>query len=244
MYSWDAKSTYIQEPPFFVEMKKEAGTITSVVGARCLAKLGDSVTTDHISPAGDIKKDGPAGKFLVEHGGRRVLFDAGLFQGLKELRERNWATFPVPPDTLDAVVVSHAHLDHCGYLPRLAKAGFRGDVHVTFDTGRLMSVVLPDSARLQEEEARYAASSATQKRYPGINPDGTAATETAVWPAAVVICTSLTFAPPVSEASARMPTGAPVIARWSTIAPLRSVIALPELVSKGYAVLVPVAKNC
>ena len=75
-------------------------------------------------------------------------------------------------------------------------------------------------------------------------PDGTAATETAVCPAAVVICTSLTFAPPVSEASARMPTGAPVMARWSTIAPLRSVIALPELVSKGYAVAVPVAKNC
>lgn len=95
-------------------------------------------------------------KFLVEHGGRRVLFDAGLFQGLKELRERNWAAFPIPPDTLDSIVISHAHLDHCGYLPRLVKAGFRGDVHVTFDTGRLMSVVLPDSARLLEEEAKYA----------------------------------------------------------------------------------------
>ncbi|MFZ4717822.1 MAG: MBL fold metallo-hydrolase RNA specificity domain-containing protein [Ilumatobacteraceae bacterium] len=95
-------------------------------------------------------------KFLIEHSGRRVLFDAGIFQGLKELRERNWAPFPVPPETLDAVVISHAHLDHCGYLPRLVKAGFRGDVHVTFDTGRLMSVVLPDSARLLEEEAKYA----------------------------------------------------------------------------------------
>ena len=76
MYSWDAKSTYIQEPPFFVEMKKEAGTITSVVGARCLAKLGDSVTTDHISPAGDIKKDGPAGKFLVENGVAPAMFNS------------------------------------------------------------------------------------------------------------------------------------------------------------------------
>jgi len=76
MYGWDAKSTYIQEPPFFVDMKKEAGTITSVTGARCLAKLGDSVTTDHISPAGDIKKDGPAGRFLVEHGVTPAMFNS------------------------------------------------------------------------------------------------------------------------------------------------------------------------
>ena len=68
MYEWDSTSTYIQEPPFFLDMKKHAGSIASVHGARCLARLGDSVTTDHISPAGDIKKDGPAGKFLLEHG--------------------------------------------------------------------------------------------------------------------------------------------------------------------------------
>lgn len=107
-------------------------------------------------------------KFLLEHGGRRVLFDAGLFQGLKELRERNWATFPVQPSTLDAVVISHAHLDHCGYLPRLVKAGFRGDVHVTFDTGRLMSVVLPDSARLLEEEAKYANRAGYSRHHPAL----------------------------------------------------------------------------
>ncbi len=107
-------------------------------------------------------------KFLLEHGGRRVLFDAGLFQGLKELRERNWAAFPVQPSTLDAVVISHAHLDHCGYLPRLVKAGFRGDVHVTFDTGRLMSVVLPDSARLLEEEAKYANRAGYSRHHPAL----------------------------------------------------------------------------
>ena len=95
-------------------------------------------------------------KFLLQHGDTRVLFDCGLFQGGRELRERNWAEFPVEPSSLDAVIISHGHLDHCGYLPRLVKAGFRGKVHVTHDTGRLMSVVLPDSARLQEEEARYA----------------------------------------------------------------------------------------
>lgn len=107
-------------------------------------------------------------KFLIEHGGRRVLFDAGLFQGLKELRERNWSAFPVDPGSLDAVVISHAHLDHCGYLPRLVKAGFRGDVHVTFDTGRLMSVVLPDSARLLEEEAKYANRAGYSRHHPAL----------------------------------------------------------------------------
>ncbi len=76
MYNWDAKSTYIQEPPFFVDMKREAGEITSIRGARCLAKLGDSVTTDHISPAGDIKKDSPAGKFLLDAGVAQSMFNS------------------------------------------------------------------------------------------------------------------------------------------------------------------------
>ena len=107
-------------------------------------------------------------KFLLEHRGRRVLFDCGLFQGLKELRQRNWADFPTTPSSLDAVVISHAHLDHCGYLPRLVKAGFRGPVFVTFDTGRLMSVVLPDSARLQEEEARYANKAGYSRHSPAL----------------------------------------------------------------------------
>ena len=95
-------------------------------------------------------------RFLFEVGERRVLVDCGLFQGLKELRERNWAEFPVPPRSIDAIVITHAHLDHCGYLPRLVTGGFSGPVHVTYDTGRLMSVVLPDSGRLLEEEAKFA----------------------------------------------------------------------------------------
>ena len=107
-------------------------------------------------------------KFLLEHHGRRVLVDCGLYQGLKDLRERNWSAFPVAPDTLDAVVITHAHLDHCGYLPRLVKAGFRGQVHVTHDTGRLMSVVLPDSARLLEEEAKYANRAGYSKHHPAL----------------------------------------------------------------------------
>ena len=95
-------------------------------------------------------------KFLLEHEGRRVLLDCGLFQGLKELRLRNWSAFPVDPASVDAIVITHAHLDHSGYLPRLVRAGFDGPVHVTYDTGRLMAVVLPDSGRLLEEEARFA----------------------------------------------------------------------------------------
>ncbi|HAP75789.1 MAG TPA: MBL fold metallo-hydrolase [Acidimicrobiaceae bacterium] len=107
-------------------------------------------------------------KFLLEHGTARVLFDCGLYQGLKELRERNWAEFPVDPATIDAVVISHGHLDHCGYLPRLVKGGFRGAVHVTYDTGRLMSVVLPDSGRLLEEEAKYANRAGYSKHSPAL----------------------------------------------------------------------------
>jgi metallo-beta-lactamase family protein len=107
-------------------------------------------------------------KFMLEHRGRRVLFDCGLYQGLRELRDRNWAEFPVPPDTIDAVVISHGHLDHCGYLPRLVKGGFRGPVYVTHDTARLLGVVLPDSARLLEEEARYANRAGYSKHQPAL----------------------------------------------------------------------------
>jgi len=95
-------------------------------------------------------------KYLLEHGGRRVLIDCGLFQGLKELRLRNWAPFPVPPNTIDAVVLTHAHLDHVGYLPRLCALGFRGKVYCTAGTADLCGLVLPDSGRIQEEDARFA----------------------------------------------------------------------------------------
>jgi metallo-beta-lactamase family protein len=95
-------------------------------------------------------------KYLVESGGARILVDAGLFQGLKELRLRNWADFPVPPSSIQAIVLTHAHLDHCGYLPRLVAQGFKGRVFCTQGTQDLCSIVLPDSGRIQEEDAEYA----------------------------------------------------------------------------------------
>src|SRR5437899_6431082 len=108
-------------------------------------------------------------KHLLEADGRRILVDCGLFQGLKELRLRNWAPLPVDPATIDAVILTHAHLDHCGYLPRLVAAGFRGRVFCTPATKELCSLVLPDSAHLQEEDAREANRSppASRLRPPG-----------------------------------------------------------------------------
>ena len=95
-------------------------------------------------------------RHLLEVGGRRILVDCGLFQGLKELRERNWQPVPFSPAELDAVILTHAHLDHCGYLPRLVAGGYRGRIFCTPATKELCSLVLPDSAHLQEEDARDA----------------------------------------------------------------------------------------
>jgi metallo-beta-lactamase family protein len=95
-------------------------------------------------------------KYLVEIGSSRVLVDCGLFQGQYELRRRNWDELPVRADSIDAVVLTHAHLDHVGYLPRLAAQGFRGRVFCTPGTQDLAQLVLVDSARIQEEDARAA----------------------------------------------------------------------------------------
>jgi metallo-beta-lactamase family protein len=95
-------------------------------------------------------------KHLLEVDGRRILVDCGLFQGLKPLRLRNWEPLPIEPASIDAVVLTHAHLDHCGYLPRLVSAGFRGRIFCTPATKELCSLVLPDSAHIQEEDAREA----------------------------------------------------------------------------------------
>jgi metallo-beta-lactamase family protein len=95
-------------------------------------------------------------KFLIETPEARVLVDCGLFQGRKELRLRNWEPFPVDPSTIDALVVSHAHLDHVGYVPALVRNGFRGNIWASESTGRLAHVVMTDSGRIQEEDAERA----------------------------------------------------------------------------------------
>ncbi|MFB3854608.1 MAG: MBL fold metallo-hydrolase RNA specificity domain-containing protein [Vicinamibacterales bacterium] len=95
-------------------------------------------------------------KFLIEHGDHLMLVDCGLFQGLKELRLRNWEPLPVEPARIHAVVLTHAHVDHSGYLPRLVAGGFRGRIFCTGGTADLCRIILPDSGRLAEEDAAHA----------------------------------------------------------------------------------------
>ncbi|HSQ97336.1 MAG TPA: MBL fold metallo-hydrolase [Rickettsiales bacterium] len=95
-------------------------------------------------------------KYLLEKGKTKILLDCGLFQGLKELRLRNWNALPINPKNLDAVILTHAHLDHSGYLPLLIKNGFKGRIYCTEATFDLCKILLPDSGFLQEEDARYA----------------------------------------------------------------------------------------
>ena len=94
-------------------------------------------------------------KYLVRHDGKALLVDCGLFQGYKLLRQRNWRPLPVAPHEIDAVLLTHAHLDHSGYLPLLARDGFGGPVFCTSGTRDLCAILLPDSGHLQEEEAAY-----------------------------------------------------------------------------------------
>ena len=94
-------------------------------------------------------------RYLIETERARVMVDCGLFQGLKELRERNWEAPPFAASSVDALLVTHAHIDHTGYLPRFVKEGFHGPVYCSRGTADLLKILLPDAARLQEEEAEY-----------------------------------------------------------------------------------------
>ncbi|MEZ4228922.1 MAG: MBL fold metallo-hydrolase [Polyangiaceae bacterium] len=105
-------------------------------------------------------------KYLVETQDMRLLVDCGLFQGIKRLRLRNWDQPPIPIRKLDGIILTHAHIDHSGYLPRLHKLGFRGKVYCTAGTRDLLQVLLPDAGYLQEEEARHANLSGYSKHTP------------------------------------------------------------------------------
>ncbi len=107
-------------------------------------------------------------KTLLETADGRVLVDCGLFQGRKKLRLQNWDPFPVSPGSIDAVLLTHAHIDHCGYLPRLVNEGFSGPVYSTEGTRKLAEIVLPDSGYLHEEEARYFNRKGISKHHPAL----------------------------------------------------------------------------
>ncbi len=107
-------------------------------------------------------------KYLLESNGLKILVDCGLFQGLKELRLRNWANLPFNASELDAVVLTHAHIDHSGYLPVLQKHGYKGPIYCTTATAELCKILLPDSGHLQEEEAHFANKHGYSKHHPAL----------------------------------------------------------------------------
>jgi glyoxylase-like metal-dependent hydrolase (beta-lactamase superfamily II) len=106
-------------------------------------------TVEFLGAAGTVT----GSKFLIEAAGQRLLVDCGLYQGLKELRLRNWDRLPVEPASIDWLVLTHGHIDHSGYLPRLMNGGLRGRAYATRGTADLLRILLPDSGHLQEEEA-------------------------------------------------------------------------------------------
>ena len=105
-------------------------------------------------------------KYLVEAGGKRLLVDCGLFQGPKQLRQKNWDRLPIDAASIDWIVLTHAHIDHTGYLPRIVRDGFRGAICANAATDELCQLLLTDSAHLQEEDAQYA----TKKGYSSHKP--------------------------------------------------------------------------
>ena len=100
--------------------------------------------------------------------GLQVLVDCGMFQGPKEWRERNWQPTPIPAHTIDAVILTHAHLDHCGWIPRLVKEGFKGPIYATPATIDLCGIILPDSGHLQEEDAEFYNKTKKSKHNPAL----------------------------------------------------------------------------
>jgi len=120
------------------------------------------VTLSFLGAAGTVT----GSRYLVETGKHKVLVDCGLFQGKKELRQKNWERFQVDPKSIDAIVLTHAHIDHIGFLPVLARDGFAGKIFCTPATDELVKILLADSAKLQEEEASYAEKAHSSKHNP------------------------------------------------------------------------------
>ncbi len=123
-----------------------------------------SATLTFLGAAGTVT----GSKHFLESGQTRLLLDCGLFQGLKELRQRNWEPCPVPAPSIGGVLLSHAHIDHSGALPRLGREGFRAPIYCTRGTADLLKIMLPDAAHLQEEEAEFANRHQTSKHQPAL----------------------------------------------------------------------------
>src|SRR4249920_566079 len=150
------------ESPFRAERKSDTGWVRSHPRQLNRGYSHPMASLTFLGAAGTVT----GSKHLLDLGDHRVLVDCGLFQGLKDLRLRNWAALPIDASRIDAVVLTHAHLDHCGYLPRLVAQGFKGRIFCTPGTRELCTLVLPDSAHIQEEDARLANKRGYSKHHP------------------------------------------------------------------------------
>lgn len=146
------------------EMKHHSGS-TQADKSRTLATSSNTdFRVRFLGGAGTVT----GSRFLIEAGGTTILVDCGLYQGIKELRLRNWAKLPFAPESLDAVVLTHAHIDHSGFLPVLVREGFRGPIYATAPTVDLCGILLPDSGHIQEEDAAYANRKGFSKHTPAL----------------------------------------------------------------------------
>lgn len=146
------------------EQKSAPGQTRDAPGTESLPYIDSMASLTFLGAAGTVT----GSKYLIDTGAHRVLVDCGLFQGLKEWRQQNWQPLPVAASAIDAIILTHAHLDHCGYLPRLVAQGFKGRVFCTAGTKDLCSLVLPDSARIQEEDAKDANRYQYSKHHPAL----------------------------------------------------------------------------
>jgi metallo-beta-lactamase family protein len=135
-----------------------------------------TLTLSFLGAAGTVT----GSRHLLTLDSQRILVDCGLFQGLKQLRLRNWAPFPVPPGSLASVVLTHAHLDHTGYLPALVRDGFGAQIHCSDATADLCRILLPDSGHLQEQDAEFANRHGFSKHKPALPLYGVADAERAL----------------------------------------------------------------
>lgn len=124
----------------------------------------DNFSIQFLGAAGTVT----GSKYLVSYNGYNLLVDCGLFQGLKNLRELNWMELPFPASEINSVILTHGHLDHVGYLPRLVNQGFKGTIYCTFPTEDLVEIILTDSAKIQEEDAERANAKGYSKHSPAL----------------------------------------------------------------------------